>query len=190
MAAKRRWLTRDIVVETAVEMADAARDVDAVTLSAVARKLNVQAPSLYNHVRGIDDLQQQMALYGVRRLISDIQDITMGFVGREALAAVAAAYRSFAQRHPGIYPLTVEAPDPDQTELLKLAQQLLQILLLILASLQIKGDDALHAVRGFRALLHGFVSLEVSDGFKMALDREESFHRAVNTYLDGLERQL
>lgn len=186
MTAKRRWLTREIVVETAVEMADVAGDVNAVTLSAVARTLNVRAPSLYNHVRGIDDLRQQMALYGVRRLIGDLQDASAGLTGRQALAAVAAAYRSFAQRHVGIYALTIEAPDADNAELAEAAQRLLQILLLILASIGVEGDDALHAVRGLRALLHGFVSLEVAEGFKMPLEREESFRRAVNTFVKGL----
>jgi hypothetical protein len=60
------------------------------------------------------------------------------------------------------------------------------MLLLVMASMGVQGDDAIHAIRGLRAILHGFCSLEAAEGYKMSLDREESFHRLVNTYLDGL----
>ncbi len=40
------------------------------------------------------------------------------------------------------------------------------------------GDDAIHAIRGLRALMHGFVSLEAAGGFAMPQDLDESY-RAV-----------
>lgn len=69
-----------------------------------------------------------------------------------------------------------------------LAQDLLQMLLLVMASLGLGGDDAIHAIRGLRAVLHGFTSLEAVAGYKMALDREESFHRLVDAYLAGVTK--
>jgi hypothetical protein len=59
-------------------------------------------------------------------------------------------------------------------------------LLLLTASSGLQGDEALHAIRGLRAILHGFVSLETAGGFKMALDQEESFRRLVSAYLGTL----
>jgi hypothetical protein len=47
-------------------------------------------------------------------------------------------------------------------------------------------DDRLHAVRGLRSLVHGFVSIEADGGFGLALDTDESFSRAVETYVAGL----
>lgn len=187
MAAKRRWLTRDTVIETAAKMADEMGDVQSVTLAAIARKLNVRSPSLYNHVDGIDDLKKGMALYAVRELVRCLQRATTGQVGRDALLTTAIAYRRFAQKHPGIYALTIRAPDADASDLVDLAQMLLQSLLLMMASLGLEGEDALHAVRGLRALLHGFVSLEVAEGYKMPLSRDESFRRVVGSFVDGLQ---
>jgi AcrR family transcriptional regulator len=184
----RRRLNRRRVVEKAVQLADEARDARAVTLSALAAALEIRSPSLYNHVDGIDDLRQALALYGLEELIGRMRMAVAGRVGREALVAMARAYRDFAQEHPGIYPLIIRAPEPDEAELVALAQELLQMFLLVLASLGLEGDEALHAVRGLRALLHGFVALEVAGGFKMALPQEESFRWLVDTYLDGLER--
>lgn len=186
--ARQRHLNRQRVVEKAVQMADEARDARAVTLAALASELGIRTPSLYNHIDGIEDLRQALAVYGLEDLIRRMRVAVAGQVGRDALRAMACAYRTFAQEHPGIYPLIIRAPEPDEAELSAPAQELLQMLLLVLASLGLNGDEAIHAVRGLRALLHGFVALEVAGGFKMALPEEESFCWLVETYLDGLER--
>jgi AcrR family transcriptional regulator len=185
MAVKRRWLTREIVVKRAAAMADAAGSLEAVTLAALASELDVRTPSLYNHVASLEDLQHALTVYALKQLVEVLQQAAMGAVGRNALLAMAIAYRHFAQAHPGIYPLTIRAPAPGDGELAAPAQTLLQMLLLLFASAGIHGDDALHAVRGLRALLHGFVSLEASGGYAMALDLDESFRRLIVTYLDG-----
>jgi hypothetical protein len=54
-----------------------------------------------------------------------------------------------------------------------------------MASLGLQGEEAIHALRGLRAILPGFTSLEAAAGYKMALDRAENFHRLLVAYLDG-----
>lgn len=184
--AKRRGLNRDLVVQRAAELADAGGGPDEVTLTALAEALDIQPPSLYNHVDSLQDLRHALAVYGMRRLIDELRTAVAGKTGREALVTIAGVYRRFAHEHPGLYPLLIRAPDPRQEALTALAQELLQMLLLVLASLGLQGDDALHAVRGLRALLHGFVSLEAAGGFKLSLERDESFRRLLATYLQGL----
>jgi AcrR family transcriptional regulator len=181
--AKRRRLNRDLVIEAAADMADQAGTVSAVRLSALAQALEVQPPSLYNHIDNLQDLRDGLAVYALRQLLSELRQASQALVGREALLAIALAYRRFAHDRPGLYPLTIRAPEPGQEALVDLSQELLQMLLLLMASLGLQGDDALHAIRGLRAILHGFVSLEAAGGFKMALDQEESFRRLVSAYL-------
>ncbi len=183
---KRRRLNRDRVISRAVALADEAGEVSAVSLADLARALDIRPPSLYNHIDNVEDLRQAMALFGVQQLTGALREAAAGLVGREALAAMAQAYRRFAQAHPGLYPLTIRAPDPEDEELSARAQELLQMLLLVMASIGLQGDEALHAIRGLRAILHGFVSLEASEGYKMPLDREESFRRLVTAYLEGI----
>jgi len=184
---KRRRLNRQLVVEKAAALADAAGRPEAVSLTALSESLGIQAPSLYNHIAGRQDLGYALAVHGLRRLLFCLREATLGKVGRDALFAVCHAYRRFAWEHPGVYPLTVRAPEPDEAELIAVSQELLQMLLLLLASLGLGRDNGLHAVRGLRALLHGFITLEAAGGFKMALDLDESFNRLVTLYLDGLE---
>jgi AcrR family transcriptional regulator len=170
-----------------MEMADSAGSVEALSLTSLAQALDIRVPSLYNHIASLEDLQHAMTVAGLQGLVSALRQAAAGLVGQEALAAIAHAYRRFARTHPAIYPLTIRAPEPDDIELSALAQEVLQMLLLVMASLGLHGADALHAIRGLRAILHGFTSLEAAGGYKMPLDHDESFRRLVDTYLDGLE---
>lgn len=183
---KRRQLNKDRVLATAVELAEAAGGVGELTLTALAAALDVRVPSLYNHVQGLDGLHDDLALLGGRLLLDKIRQATFGQTGEDALRSMAHAYRQFAHEQPALYPLTIVAPDPDQEQRLALAQEWLQMLLLTMASVGLQGDDALHAIRAFRSLLHGFVSLEAAGGFKMGLDRDESFDFLLDTFLSAL----
>ncbi len=143
-------------------------------------------PSLYNHVANLDDLQLGMSLYGGRLLLGRLREATMGQVGPEVILSLARAYRRFAQKHPGLYPLLLRAPDPDETARTAVAQEFLQLFLLLMASCGLEGDEALHAIRGLRAVVHGFIMLETAEAFKMDISRDESYERTVLTYLKGL----
>lgn len=183
---KRRRLNREAVIERAAALADEAGSITAVSLAALAEALEIRPPSLYNHIASVEDLHYGLTVYGLRHLLADLRQAAQGSVGRDALMAMAGAYRGFARAHPAVYPLTIRAPLPEQTELAALSQELVQLLLLLMASLGLQGDDALHAIRGLRAILHGFCSLEAVEGYKMTLDLDESFRRLIWAYMDGL----
>ena len=188
--ARRRRLNRERVIAQAVTMVNRNGRVQDLSLTALSKALGVRTPSLYNHIAGLEDLRQGMALFALQQLTRDIKEATVGLVGAEALTAIATAYRRFALANPGVYPLTVVAPEPDEEALVALSQELVQTVLLVLASYGVHGDDAIHAIRGLRALLHGFITLESAQGYKLPLDTEESFQRLVVTYLQGLKGNL
>ena len=183
--AKRRQLNKDRVLAAAVELADESGGVGELTLTALAKALDVRVPSLYNHIDGLNGLHDDLSLLVGRMLLDKINAASFGKTGEEALLAMAHAYRAFAHDQPALYPLTIVAPDPSQTQRVALAQEWLQLLLLTMASLGLHGEEALHAIRAYRALLHGFVSLETAGGFKMALDPDESFDYLLTTFLNA-----
>ncbi|WP_413814803.1 TetR/AcrR family transcriptional regulator [Acutalibacter muris] len=41
---------------------------DKITLKLLAEHLNVQPPSLYNHIKGIEELQKEIVLFGWRQM--------------------------------------------------------------------------------------------------------------------------
>lgn len=187
--AKTRQLTHKRVIETAARLVNQAGDVSQITLTNLAAELNIRVPSLYNHVKGLDGLQRDLTIWGLQEFLAVMRQVVLGKVGREALLAIAHSYRTFAQNQPGIYPLVLKAPPSDDTELTALSNELLMILQLVFASYNLEGEAALHAIRGFRSVLHGFVSLETSGGFELPLDRNESFDRLLQIYLDGLAQE-
>ena len=48
------------------------------------------------------------------------------------------------------------------------------------------GDDAIDAIRAYRAALHGFVSLEASGGFGFPRSVDRSFDRLVHALVAAL----
>src|SRR5205807_9161138 len=55
-------------------------------------------------------------------------------------------------------------------------------------ALPICEEVAIHAIRGLRSIVHGFISLEVAGGFAMPVDLEASFHWLINLFIAGLSQ--
>ena len=181
-----RDLTQAKVVYKAAELANELGNVHQLKLKDLAAALNIKVPSLYNHVNGIDGLIYALRVHALITLDEDLRNAMSGKIGREALLAAAQSYRSFAHANPGIYQLTIPAGETD-SEIERMGRNTISLLLLMLGSFGLGGDEALHVIRGFRSLLHGFVSLELAGGFGLDLDLDESFHRLIEVYTDGLD---
>lgn len=181
----RRGLDSARVVATAARLADA-EGLDSVTLARVAKELGVQAPSLYNHVRGREDLLRLVALRALAELADDLQRAAVGRAGPDALRALAHAYRTYANDHPGVYAAIQRAPDPADDALAAAGRRVLDVLLAVLAAWGLEGDRALQRIRVIRAALHGFVALETSGGFGLPLDLDATFELLLDTLLAGL----
>jgi len=179
----RKHIDRQRVLEVSIALADA-KGFGAVTLASVADQLGIRIPSLYNHISGLPGLRQAMTLWGLRQLGEQMRRAAVGKAGDEAIISIAHAYRAFALAHPGIYSATLRAAD--EPDLAAASQEILDVVLAVLEPYGFSPDDRLHVVRGLRSVLHGFVALETSGGFGLALDRDESFRRLVELFVHGL----
>jgi AcrR family transcriptional regulator len=182
---RKRTVTREKVVAEAIAQADA-HGFEAVTLSGVARALEVQVPSLYNHVAGLAGLHEQMALWGLGQLGDCVQDAAIGKSGDAAVRSMAHAYRRFAHQHPGVYGVTLTPPPPEQARVREAGERLVEIAVAVFRAYGHDPDTTLHLVRAFRSVVHGFVDLELRGGFGMALDRDASFNRMLDIFVAGL----
>jgi hypothetical protein len=63
-----------------------------------------------------------------------------------------------------------------------------QVVFNVLASYELRDDDAVDATRALRSGLHGFVSLESSGGFGLPVDVDRSFERLVGGLLAALSQ--
>jgi len=177
----RAGLDTEAVVAAAAELADA-EGLETVTLTRLAGHLGVRPPSLYVHVGGLGDLRARLAARGALELADALQAAAVGRAQREALAAVAGVYRTYARDHPGTYAAMQRAADiPDVA-----AARVVDVFRAVLRGYGVQDDEAIHATRVVRAALHGFVALEAAEGFGLALDVDESFARLVATLDRGL----
>ena len=181
----RAGLSRAVVVTEAARVADEV-GLERLTLAAVAGRLGVRLPSLYKHIAGLEALQVHLAAAAGRELAAELSAATVGRSKGDALLAMAHAYRAFALRRPGAYAATVRAPEDGDEEHQAAAMAVLQVVLSVLAGFGLEGEDAIDAVRGLRALLHGFVAIEAAGGFKLPQDLDRSYRRLVQTYADTL----
>ena len=185
--SRRAGLDHETVVEAAAKLVDE-EGIDQLSLGRLAERLGIRTPSLYNHVAGLPGLKHDLALYCLRDLLHHITQVTIGKSHAEAIIALADAYRSYARQAPGRYTLTQQAPDPKDLESQALAQQVVDVVRAILGPYKLSDEDAIHAIRGLRSIVHGFVSLEVIGGFGLPVDLDASFHWLINVFVAGLER--
>ncbi|HEV2742201.1 MAG TPA: TetR-like C-terminal domain-containing protein, partial [Rubrobacter sp.] len=86
-------------------------------------------------------------------------------------AATVRSYRTYAPGDPALAAAEGEA---------------LETVLTVLASCGFRGEEAVHAARGLRAVAHGFATLEAAGGFGIPTDVDESFQRLLRVFVAGL----
>jgi AcrR family transcriptional regulator len=164
------------------------RGLDDLSMSELAQALNVRTPTLYSHVAGIDDLKRLLALHGLAELDRAMARATIGKSGPDAVRAVFNAYREFVERNPGLYAATVPTPPRSDREWSGAVDRLMDTFLACLQYYGLRGAEKIHALRGLRSLVHGFVSLESSGALKHPVNRNDSFAWLVDSFLSALEK--
>ena len=119
-------------------------------------------------------------MLAVRELTAELAPAAAGLAGRDALVALARAYRGYARAHPGRYAASVRAPAPGDDEHAAAGAAAVRLLAAVLKGYRIEGADMIDAVRMLRAALHGFVSMEAAGGFGLPQSVDGTFTRLVD----------
>lgn len=159
----RAGLTPSLVTSAAVEIADES-GLDAVTISAVARRVNVRPASLYSHVGGTDDLLRRVTLAALAELADLVGEAVSGRSGRDALAAMAVAYRDYAVASPARYAAARRRVD-HATAMSSAGPRLGEMTAAVLRGYAVPEADRVDAVRIVSSAIHGFLDLEGSGAF-------------------------
>lgn len=187
--ATRTRLTKTAVVQAAAELINAEGS-DALSLNRLAEKLDIRTPSLYNHVDGLPGLQRELAVMNAKLIADRLSEAAVGKSGTELFIDVAQAFRNYVKEYPGLYMSTLRSSGNQAVQdqnLMHEEERAVKIGLVVMASLGLQGEDAIHALRAFRSMVHGFATLEVAGGFGMPQDCEESFRRLVQALAAGLQ---
>jgi AcrR family transcriptional regulator len=187
----RSNLTKQIVVQAAADLINA-EGPEALSLNHLADKLGIRTPSLYNHVDGLPGLRRELSLLNARTLAERLNEAAIGQSGPELVRVVMQTIRTYIKEYPGLYISTLRASGTQadvDPELENEEARSVKVGVIVMGSFGLEGEDAVHAVRGLRSVVHGFATLEVSGGFGMSLDLNESFTRLVELFIAGLQRQ-
>jgi AcrR family transcriptional regulator len=182
----RAGLSTDGVVDVALAIVDE-QGPEALSLSVVAARAGVAAPSLYKHVAGLAELRSRVAA----RVLSEMTDVAtaavLGLSGDAAIAALMRRLRAYGVEHPARY-LAVP-PDPmHDPALAQPAARFIEVFLAVLRGYGLRDAAAIHATRRLRVIVHGFVSIESSGGFGLAEDPAETYEQLIQMYLASLPR--
>jgi AcrR family transcriptional regulator len=181
----RAGIKPEIVIAAAAEIADH-KGWNEVTLANVAGRLGIKTPSLYNHVNGLGDLRQKLAVHGLQLLRDVLVDAAVGEAGKQAVLKVGIAYVEFVRAHPGLYEAINRVNASAGPDFAKASDDVLGIFVRLLQPMALSSEEMVHAVRGLRSLVHGFASLEAMGGFQLPEDKNTSLTKAMNYYFDGL----
>lgn len=181
----RAGLSADTVIDAAADIADSA-GIESLTLARLAARLGVRPPSLYKHLAGLEDILRALSLRGLEEADRRLQRATIGKSCDAALFALAKAYWQFSRDRPGLYAASLRMAKPGERAIGAANDRLIFTVHAVLAGYGISGDDLVHAARGLRAIIHGFVSLDASGAFRLKRDLEESFIRLLTVFARDL----
>ncbi len=184
-ARKRPGLTPDAVLNEAAKLADQ-QGLDKLSLAELADRFQIKPPSLYNHVESLEALKRGLAMMALRELADSLGKAAIGRSRDDAVRSLAAAYREFVKKHPGLYQATDRAVGADDPELGRASDAVVEVCLAVLRGYGLDRRAALHALRGLRSAVHGFATLEAAGGFGIPLSIDESFAWLIECFVAGL----
>jgi AcrR family transcriptional regulator len=159
---------------------------DALTVSAVAAKAGVKAPSLYKHFADRAALLKAVEISVLGDLERALRAGTKGRTPAERLRAMALAYRGFALKHPRRYGIIYSAHAFDDPDIAAACLFAATPLFEELEAAGVAKERILPLSRTLTAWLHGFVSMEIVHAFRLGGSIDEAFEDGLRTILSGL----
>ncbi len=183
--ARRRRLSFDEIVETAARMADR-EGLAAVKMSQVAKELRRSHTSLYNHFASMEALHREIALRTVSGLADVLTAAAVGRSGRDALFAVAHAYRDYLRSCRGRFEAAYTVTFSEDPELRAVFSKASQIIEAVLRSFDLDREASFRAHLAISAGIRGFVIGEAQIA-ETESDPDAAFDDMIELFVLGLD---
>jgi AcrR family transcriptional regulator len=163
-APSRRTLSRELIIETAIEFVDK-RGLTALTMRRLGKQLGVEAMSLYRYVNGREDLLEGIVdqMVAELHLRPDDEQLQPTNGWQAYLQWLAHGVRALAREHPNVFPLigTRHPAAPWLRPPLR-SLRVVEDFLTMLISRGFSDARAVMAYRAFSSFLLGHLLLEVT----------------------------
>jgi AcrR family transcriptional regulator len=136
----------------------------------LAERLGIRAPSIYKHFSGKEALEAALISQGFEEQAALFE--AMSAQSEDPVSAIAAAYREFAQRHPGLFRLMYDSP-LDRSLLTPGSEEAAAA-----PAIRAFGGDGDLARAAF-AFVHGMTVLELGGRFPPGADLDAAWQRGL-----------
>lgn len=182
----RAGLDRKQIIEKAAELANDV-GLENVTLKLVAEEFGIQTPSLYNHIKSLDELKKGLMLYGWKQLEKELLLAVAGVSGYDAMRAMCYAFYEYATGNPGVFNAMLWYNKFQDEETQSATKQLFVVLFKVMGTLNLTDETINHLIRTFRGFLEGFALLVNNGAFGNPISIRESFELSVEVLLNGIK---
>lgn len=184
----RAGLDKNIVVEKAAQLANQI-GLENIQLKTLAESLNIQSPSLYNHIKRLDDLHHELMLYGWRNMEERMLEVAaeVNDNGYAAWEAICRVFYSYATKNPGVFSAMLWYNKYQDSETQKVTERLFSICFQIASTMGISEENCNHLIRTFRAFLEGYCLLVNNNAFGHELLVEDSFDLSLQVLITGMK---
>lgn len=184
----RNGLSKEKVVEAAVALIEQSGTAD-FSMRALAESLQIKTASLYNHVKSMEALMVEVCAYALQMQKEHEMNAIQGKSHKDAIFALANAYRAFAKEHKELYRLIMNTAVSCSDQLSEVSRCIVEPFMTVLKDTTLSDREKYHWQRILRGIVHGFVSQEDAGFFShLPADVDESFGTAIQCYMDGLEQ--
>lgn len=182
----RAGLDKALVVERTALLANEV-GLEHIQLKMLAESLNIQPPSLYNHIKGLDDLHHELMLYGWRHMEERMVEAAARASGYAAWEEICRAFYTYAIENPGVFCAMLWYNKYQDQETMTATGGVFSMCFDIAASLGISDENCNHLIRTFRAFLEGFCLLVNNNAFGHSLSVEDSFELSLKILINGMK---
>ena len=184
---QKNIINYDLILETSAKLANK-NGLDNLTLKMIASELQIKSPSLYNHVSSLEEIKQDLMLYGWKQMEEKIIDSTIGVSGYDALKNMCYAFYDYATNNKGIFTAMQWYNKFENEEKNNATKKLFTIIFKILQPLNISDDNINHIIRTLRSFLEGYSLLVNNNAFGNQISIKESFDISLEIIINGIKQ--
>ena len=182
----RTGLSKEEIIEKAAALANE-KGLSYLTVTTLSEYLGIRKPSLYNHVKTMDDLHYKLMIYGWKKVSEElVAGIDSGSPKDNLIDYGRAAYR-FAMENPGVFEAMVWYNKYSDDSLIEATEGLYSFFFEQTDNLNIDREVANHLLRTYRAFIEGFIMLQIHNSFGNPISIDESFDISMNVLISGME---
>jgi AcrR family transcriptional regulator len=174
----RKRLNLDVVVDEAALLCDEI-GAEFLSLAALADRLGVRPPSLYNHIASLGDLYSQLSIKGLNALTNAVEEALEAESEKSPTEAIAVATRQFAKQRPTLFQYATYRMHLAEGDRKRYGARLLEV-----------TRDAYRKEAGasqhneaaeylLRCLVYGFITLETNGALEPAKDIDRLFNSII-----------